>query len=513
MAGKKANRSTKSSFNSLKLCLDGLTSAGRNRIVVNISVNVDVYSKESEPSGEDDMPVYNDILEVINNTPLVKLNRLVSEGSADLFAKVEFLNPGGSVKDRMAKYVIEDAEKSGELKPGGVIVENTSGNTGVGVAMTAAVKGYQAIFTIPDKMSAEKINLLKAYGARVVVTRTDVPADSPESYYETAKRIHQETPGSFYVNQYHNPKNIEAHYKITGPEIWRDMDGKIDYFVAGIGTGGTLSGAGKYLKEQDANIKVIAVDPIGSVFYDFFKSGKPGKPELYKVEGIGEDMVVEAMDFSVVDDMIQVSDRDSFLMASELTTKEGLFAGGSSGTAVFAALKVAKEAGPGKRVVVVLPDSGTRYLSKIFSDEWMRDGGFLDEPGTDRTRVKYLLDRKGGSARVITAAPTETIRKVIERMKENGISQLPIVDQGKPIGWVKESDLLKLLLSGEYRPTQPISEAMELRLPVIAAETPIKEVADKMANGSGDAMLVVEDRKPVGIVTRIDLISYLTGGA
>ncbi len=326
------------------------------------------------------MPVYETILDAIGNTPMVKLRRMVPEGCADIYAKLEFLNPGGSIKDRMARYIIEDAERSGKMAAG-TIVENTSGNTGVGVAMTAAVKGYKATFTIPDKMSDEKINLLKAYGAKVVVTKTNVPADSPESYYETAKRIHKETPGSFYLNQYHNKKNIEAHYNLTGPEIWKDMDGKIDYFVAGIGTGGTLSGAGRFLKEQDPKIKIIAIDPEGSVFYDYFKTGKPGKPEPYKVEGIGEDMVVQAMDFSIVDEMYQVTDRECFLTARELTTKEGMFAGGSSGAAVWGALKVAREIGPGKRVVAVLPDSGTRYLSKIFSDAWMHEHGFLEERG------------------------------------------------------------------------------------------------------------------------------------
>lgn len=458
------------------------------------------------------MAFHNSILEAVSGTPLVKLNRIVPPGRADIFAKVEFLNPGGSVKDRMATYIIADAEAEGKLKPGGVIVENTSGNTGVGVALTAAVKGYKAIFTIPDKMSSEKINLLKAFGADVVVTRTDVPADSPESYYETAKRIHSETPGSFYLNQYHNPKNIEAHYKITGPEIWRDMEGKIDYFVAGIGTGGTLSGAARYLKEQDASIKVIAVDPIGSVFYDYFKTGKPGDPHLYKVEGIGEDMVVEAMDFSVVDNMIQVGDRESFLTARDLTTKEGLFAGGSSGSAVYAALRVAEDAGPGKRIVVVLPDSGTRYLSKIFSDEWMRDQGFLDEPTEHAGTVQHLLDRKG-NPRVISAAPTDTIRRVIERMKENEISQLPVLTENKAVGMVREQELLENMITGAHKPTDPISEIMSKDFQSIPASQDLGKFVGSFANGNDRAVLVVNDDEVVGILTRIDAISYLAAGA
>jgi cystathionine beta-synthase len=458
------------------------------------------------------MPAYDNILEAVSDTPLVRLNRVVPAGAADVFAKVEFLNPGGSVKDRMATYIIADAEASGQLQPGGIVVENTSGNTGVGVAMTAAVRGYKAIFTIPDKMSSEKINLLKAFGAEVVVTRTDVPADSPESYYETAKRIHQETPGSFYLNQYHNPKNIEAHYKITGPEIWRDMEGKIDYFVAGIGTGGTLSGAGRFLKEQDSSMTIVAVDPVGSVFYDFFKSGKPGTPELYKVEGIGEDMVVEAMDFSVVDEMMQVDDRQSFLMARELATKEGLFAGGSSGTAVYAAIEVAKQAGPGKRVAVLLPDSGTRYLSKIYSDEWMIANGFLDEPTANRGVVQHLLDCKGG-ARVVTCVATDSIKLVIARLKEFGIAHLPVVEAGKPIGIVCEPELLHKLIAGGHKPDDPISTVMSPNFQTISPRLELARLVETFAAGSEEAVLVVEEDKLLGLISRIDIITYLAAEA
>lgn len=321
--------------------------------------------------------ILENILGAVGNTPLVRLTNMAPANGVEIYVKPEFLNPGGSIKDRMALYIIEKAEREGRLKPGGTIVENTSGNTGVGLAIIAAVKGYRTIFTIPDKMSQDKINMLKAFGAEVIITPTDVPADSPESYYSVAKRIAEETPNSLYVNQYNTPDNIEAHYYTTGPEIYRQTQGKIDYFVAGIGTGGTLSGAGKYLKEKIPGIKVIAVDPEGSIYYDYFKSGKMIQPHVYKVEGIGEDMLAKAMDFSVVDDIIQVNDRDCFITARELTRKEGLFAGGSSGAAVWASLKLAKNLEAPAKIVTILPDSGNRYLSKIFNDEWMKANEFI----------------------------------------------------------------------------------------------------------------------------------------
>ena len=321
--------------------------------------------------------IKSNVLEAIGNTPLVKLNNITKCIQTKIYAKLEFMNPGGSIKDRMALYMIEDAEKNGLLKPGGTIIENTSGNTGVGLAVVAAVKGYKTIFTIPDKMSQEKINLLKAFGAEVIVTPTDVPYDDPRSYYETAKRIASETPNSFYVNQYNNLMNPEAHYQTTGPEIWRQTNGKIDYLVAGIGTGGTLSGTAKFLKEKNPEIKVIAVDPIGSVFYNYFKHKKMVKPHAYKVEGIGEDYLAKAMDFSVVDDIVQVNDKNSFLTARRLAREEGIFAGGSSGAAVWASLKLAKKIKKDKVIATILPDSGSRYLSKIYNDSWMKENNFL----------------------------------------------------------------------------------------------------------------------------------------
>lgn len=322
------------------------------------------------------MNFHENILSAIGETPLVKLNKLVGPNDATVLVKCEFMNPGGAIKDRMAVHIINKAEAAGLLKPGGTIVENTSGNTGAALAMVAAVRGYKCIFTMPDKMSKEKIDTLKAFGAEVIVTPTAVPADHPDSYYETAKRIARETPNSFYVNQYHSLDNVEAHYLSTGPEIWKQTEGKLDYFVAGLGTGGTMSGAGKYLKEQKPGVQNIGVDPVGSVYYSYFKTGKLSEPHVYKVEGIGEDMLCKAMDFSVLDDVRQVDDATSFHWARRLAREEGILAGGSSGASVAIAVQLAKEVGAGKTIVAVLTDGGKSYISKFYNDDWMRANGF-----------------------------------------------------------------------------------------------------------------------------------------
>lgn len=320
---------------------------------------------------------FENVLELIGKTPVVRLNKIGSEFPVVILAKLEYLNPGGSVKDRMAFYMLDKAEKEGRLKPGGVIVEATSGNTGIGVALYAAVKGFRMIFTIPDKMSKEKVNLLKAFGATVIVCPTDVPPESENSYYSVARRIASEIPGAFYLNQYSNLDNVEAHYVTTAQEIWQDTSGKIDYFVCGAGTGGTISGVGKFLKEKNPKIKVIGVDPKGSVYYSWFKERKLVEPEIYLVEGIGEDKLCETMIFDYIDDMIQVSDKQAFSMALRLIREEGILAGGSSGAAVFGALKVAESAPPGSVIFTILPDTARNYFSKFIDSEWMKEKGLL----------------------------------------------------------------------------------------------------------------------------------------
>jgi len=450
-----------------------------------------------------------DVLALIGKTPLVKLNRMVGADAATVLVKMEQLNPAGSVKDRMALHIVRRAEQRGLIKPGTTLVESTSGNTGLGLAMIAAVRGYRCVFTIPDKMSKEKIDMLKAYGAEVVVTKTDLPHDHPESYVEVAKKIVRDTPNAFYANQYHNMNNPEAHYLTTGPEIWEDTNGTIDCLIGGIGTGGTISGVGKYLKEQAAEagrqVQVICPDPVGSIYYDLFHKRDVGDPRVYLVEGIGHDFMVGTLDFSVIDEIRQVSDRDSFLAARRLAREEGIFAGGSAGTALVVALQVAAELGPEKTIVVILPDSGDRYISKCFDDEWMKDMGYLglqERLGT----VRELLHFKGGH--VEFAAPDETLASVAKRMSELGISQMPVTDDsGNEYLMIHEVDLLQSLAGGLCTPDDKVARAAKiLEGRVLPADSlaRIQEVFNEH-----NVAVVVENGQILGIIGKIDVVSFL----
>ena len=461
------------------------------------------------------MRIARHISELIGNTPLVQLNSVVPPGSGRVVAKVEYLNPGLSSKDRIAVKMIDAAEASGELKPGGTIVEPTSGNTGVGLALVAQRRGYRCVFVCPDKVSEDKQNVLRAYGAEVVVCPTAVPPDHPNSYYSVSDRLVGEIDGAWKPDQYSNPQGPASHYETTGPEIWADTDGQVTHFVAGIGTGGTITGAGRYLKDvSQGRVRVVGADPEGSVY-----SGGSGRP--YLVEGVGEDFWPAAYDRAVPDEIIAVSDSDSFNMTRRLAREEAMLVGGSCGMAVVAALKVAEEAGPDALIVVLLPDGGRGYMSKIFNDAWMSSYGFLrtrlDGSIEQPTVGDVLRGKSGHLPDLVHTHPSETVRDAISILREYEVSQMPVVGAEPPVmagevaGSVSERELLSAVFEGRANLADAVGTHMSPPLPIIGAGELVSSLAKTLRDL--DAVMVVEEGKPVGVITRYDLLGFLSDGA
>jgi len=450
---------------------------------------------------------HDSILTTVGQTPLVRVDKIARGLKAHVFAKVEFFNPGGSVKDRIGRGIIEEAEREGRLKPGGTVVEATSGNTGLGLAIAAAVKGYHCIFTMPDKMSIEKIRLLRAFGAEVIVTPTAVPHESPESYTEVAKRIVRETPNSILANQYYNPKNPEAHYEMTGPEIWEQTGGQIRHFICAIGTGGTISGVGKFLKEKDPSIKVIGIDPKGSVLREYFYTKKyPPVFKTYKVEGIGQDYIPGVLQFQYVDDVIEVTDKESFLMARRLTREEGIFVGGSAGTAMAGAMKYVANFDKDEVVVVLLPDTGERYLSKIYNDDWMRENRFLIP---EKITIRFVVEGKHGIPDLISIDPLATVRKALDLINEHHVSQLPVFDKSAPVGSIEESELMSAVIEDPSKFDAPVKNLMKPPFPTVSIDEPISHAITELSKKQ-PAVLVEDGGTVVGILTRFDVIEYMS---
>jgi cystathionine beta-synthase len=460
-----------------------------------------------------ELRVHENILEAIGWTPLVRLNRVGRGLPCPLYAKLEFMNPGGSVKDRIGPTMIAEAEKSGRLKPGGTVVESTSGNTGLALAIACAIKGYKAVFVMPDKMSQEKIQLLRAFGAKVVITPTAVAPEDPKSYYSVANRIVEETPNAILANQYHNPENPHSHYLTTGPEIWEQTQGRVTDVVVGMGTGGTISGVGRYLKERNPQIRMIGVDPTGSILLETWQRGyvpDDVQATTYKVEGIGEDFLPSTLELSVIDEVLRVTDKDSFLWTRRLVKEEGIFGGGSSGSAVAAAVRYSQDLSPERLVVVILPDSGSRYLSKVFDDKWMRENGYL-EIEWGEVSLQELLETKSEPG-LICVSLEARMTDVISQMKEHDISQVPVLNNdGSLAGMVTEVDLLKHMLevSHDHSDQESISTIVQPIQAVFPIHASLEEALPAVMEGN--VILVTEGDHPAGILTKIDVLDFIAG--
>lgn len=448
------------------------------------------------------------ILETIGNTPLVKLQKVTRGLSATLLAKVESFNPGGSVKDRVGLKILLEAEKNGLIKPGGTIVESTSGNTGMGLAIAAAVKGYRAVFCMPDKMSLEKINLLKAMGAEVVVTPTAVPPESPDSYYSVARRLAKEIPNAFLANQYFNDDNPLAHYETTGPEIWKQTAGKITHYIVSMGTGGTISGAGRYLKEQNPNVKVIGIDPEGSILRDYFYTKQMTVARPYKVEGIGEDIIPGTTHFQYIDEIVKVNDRESLNMARRISRTEGILVGGSCGAAVAGAVKYLKDKDENTLAVVILPDTGERYLSKVYNDAWMRDNGLLELE--DVTVADVLKTKHGRLPVLVTVDAADTVRRALDLIREYDITSIPVFLDGKMAGSIHENTVMRAVLEEPGVLDERVGRLMESPLPIVQIDDPVREIIGILAQKSNSSVLVMENNQAAGIITRTDVIGFVS---
>ena len=457
----------------------------------------------------DAVDYHESVLETIGNTPLVRIRTLAKGCPCPVLAKMESRNPGGSVKDRIGLAMVEAAERDGRLAAGGTIVECTSGNTGLGLAMVAAIKGYRAVLCMPDKVSSEKVNLLKAFGAEVLLSPTSVPPESPDSYYSVARRIAAERPGAFLANQYFNPANPQAHYESTGPELWRQTAGKITHFVAGMGTGGTISGTARYLKEKDARVRVIGADPVGSILKHYHETGEMSEPHTYKIEGVGEDFIPGATDFSLVDQIVACTDRDGLNTTRRLAREEAIFTGGSGGMAVWVALQVSKGLPADALVVVIVPDTGERYLSKVHNDEWMRDNHLLDPSANS------AMDLVGSKARglpaLLSVQAGEPLKRALALVEQHNVTQIPVFRVRELVGTLYDNDILRAALADPTALEKPVEGWMSDPLPVVAGGEPLARVTRLLA-ARNPAVLVREDGVMIGILTRFDMLQFIAGG-